>query len=143
MKKFFTVIVVAALVFTASLTFSFRSGADFGDFSGDADYGGGNDYDYDYDNDDYDYGTSSGSFFSGGSDTVFIAIIVVAIIVFSLVTSKKKGIGRTTSTLSGGSSNNIGYSSPVGLNPIASYSSVDPDFSEEEREIFNHFFYHF
>lgn len=134
MKKFFTVIVVAALVFTASLTFSFRSGADFGDFSGDADYGGGNDYDYDYDYDydDYDYGTSSRGLFSGSTDTVFIAIFVIAIIAFTFITNKKKGSTGTTSTFTGGKTNDIGYSAPVGLNPIESYSSVDPDFSEEE-----------
>ncbi|MBQ7669374.1 MAG: TIM44-like domain-containing protein [Clostridia bacterium] len=134
MKKIFSLFLVTSLVITASLVFSFRSGADFGDFSGDADYGGGGDYDYDndYDYGDDDYGTSSGSLFSGGADTVFIAVIVIAIIVFSMITSKKKGSNGTTSTFTGGRTNNIGYSAPTGLNPIESYSSIDPDFSEEE-----------
>lgn len=133
MKKFFSAVLAAALLIAVSLAFSVKSGADFGDFSGDADYGG-NDYDYDYgyDDNDYDYGGSSGGFFSGGSDTVIIAVIVIGIIIFTFVTDKKKGRASRGATFTGGRTNNIGYTAPTNLNPIGAYSSVDPEFSEEE-----------
>ena len=44
MKKLFSVIIVMILICSASFLFASRTGADFGDYAGDNDYGGG-DYD--------------------------------------------------------------------------------------------------
>ena len=111
-----------------ALAFSFRpvtAKADFGDFSGDTDYGGG---DFDSgggwssdDNDSYYYGgDSSGS--GGGSSTMLAAIIVIIIVIITMKGNKNKG----------------GGSRPAGatvtpdsmLQPMNEYSSMDPGFNE-------------
>ena len=127
MKRFLSVLL--AILITASIVtaLTVSVGADFGDFGGDADYGGGGDYDYGggYDYDDYDYGSSGGSFFAF-PDTVAVIIIVAAIIVFSMVSKKKRA-----NTAPGGAFTQR-FSTPTDLMPIDSYSSIDPEFSAED-----------
>ena len=72
-------IIIGLLIFFA-LGFAFRpvtAKADFGDFSGDTDYGGG---DYDsggWDSDDYSSDYSSGSSSGGGGFSVVGLVIVI------------------------------------------------------------------
>ena len=70
MKK---ILCITAILCTLLFVFVCTSGADFGDFAGDYDYGGydgGYDYDFDFDDDDdYDYGDDNDHVIFGGSSS--------------------------------------------------------------------------
>lgn len=92
MKKKIALLIAAALIFLSS-TVAF---ADFGDYAGDSDWGGGYDsdwgggYDSDWDSDysdDYYYGSSGGEL--GFPEAIIIVIILV--VVFALFVRKPSG----------------------------------------------------
>ena len=91
MKKILRLIPVIALILGLVLVPMKSRALDFGDFSGDSDYGGGWDsggWDSGGWDDDDDYSYSGGSYSgssSDGGDLLFIIIIVGAIIIINLV----------------------------------------------------------
>lgn len=111
-------------------------GLDFGDFSGDSDFGGGwdsgdsgwdsgSDWGSSWDDDDYSYsGHHSGSS-SSDSDWIIILIFLILIIGPSLLKSGKKS-NRPVNTPY------IQPTSTASLKSVASYSGVDPTFSPTE-----------
>ena len=112
------------------LTAPLPSLADFGDFSGDSDYGGGFDYDfddYDYDDDDdygyglgyNDFGSGSGRLNSGGLP---IGLIIAVIIIYVIIKSRKKGVPN------GGGQVNVPQPSHPDLLPISQYHELDANF---------------
>ncbi|MBQ9413786.1 MAG: TIM44-like domain-containing protein [Clostridia bacterium] len=118
--------------------------ADFGDFSGDSDYGGwdsggwdsGSDWDSDWDSGGSDSDNDSGGFvfFTPGAPTAsdeetlytMIALGVIAVIVFLVVWKKLGGkkAPRTT-TIAGGKATD-----PATLRSVADYKTVDPQFDD-------------
>ena len=121
-------IIIGLLIFFA-LGFAFRpvtAKADFGDFSGDTDYGGG---DYDsggWDSDDYSSDYSSGSSSGGGGFSVVGLVIVIIIIVLIV-----KG-GNKNRNVSGGGPRPAGaaVTPDSALQPMNAYRSLDPNFNE-------------
>ncbi len=120
-------IIIGLLIFFA-LGFAFRpvtAKADFGDFSGDTDYGGG---DYDsggWDSDDYSSDYSSGSSSGGGFSVV--GLVVVIIIIILIVKS-----GNKNRSVPGGGPSPAGaaITPDSALQPMNAYRSLDPNFNE-------------
>lgn len=128
-------LLLAGVFIMFALAFAFRpltAKADFGDFSGDTDYGGG---DYDSggdwgsswdsdDSDDYYYGGgSSGSGSAGGGYGASI-IIAIVIIIIMLSKNKKKG------TAGGPRPAGAAVTPDSMLQPMNAYMSLDPGFNE-------------
>lgn len=110
-------------------TFSF--GADMGNFAGDYDYGGGNDYDdYDYGGNDYDYGgndnydySNSDSSDEGGWST-YVAVAVIFVITLAIIIPMTSGKKKKKPHIS------IPTNAPKAqLIPISQYNKLDPNFS--------------
>ena len=134
MKKFFKLIPLIALMLGLVIVPVRARGLDFGDFSGDSDFGGGWDSgDSGWDSGGWDSGdsgwSSGGSYHSGSSssddDWIFILIFLILIIGPSLLKSGKKS-NRPVNTP------HIQPTSPASLMSIASYSVADPSFSPTE-----------
>jgi hypothetical protein len=131
MKKLFAVLLSVLLIFGAV---SVLAHADFGDYGGDYDFGGGGggDYDYggyDYDDDDddggyYFYGGSGGSSDSGGS-SILGGIIVAAIIVAIVYLSMRKKNNGNAPVMPGAQATD-----PATLRAMQDYLALDPQFSE-------------
>ena len=99
-------------------TFSLPVLADFGDFAGDDDYGGGDDgggYDGGYDG-GYSYSSSDGS--ADGNAYVFFLVIVLGLIVAAICSSSSGG-GDRTGTIA----------ELPDLEDIDRYSEIDPNFN--------------
>ena len=125
------------LCLVCSVAFSFRANADFGDFSGDSDYGGSdsdwgsNDNDYSSGNDHY-Y-VSGGSSDGSGGDGISIVVAIVIVIILVAIFSKKGG---------GKGGNGGGGSKPVApgakrtddsqLKKMSEYTQLDPGFDAPE-----------
>ena len=110
-------VLFAAVIIAA--VFAMNSGADFGDFSGDSDYGGSDSsYDSDYDS-DYSGGYSDGTF--GG---LIIPLIITAFVIMYIF---KKGKAAQNN-----GSKNAGATPTTGLQPVDTIKQTDPNFSEEE-----------
>ncbi len=101
------------------------AGADFGNFSGDTDYGGFSDYDYDHDY-SYDYDDDE---YSSSGDGDLMSVIILAAFIFIPVAlgqiSKNRSAKKTKSAKRGAS----GGGRSGGLAPIGEYTRLDPDFS--------------
>lgn len=128
MKKFIPAfILVLCLIFLP-----INARADFGNYAGDNDYGGG--YDYDYDDygggNDYDYGddyeySRSGS--SSGDIPAIAWIAILGVIILMRIIINKYSHDKTTTY----NQSNLGFDiSP--LRKINEYKALDPDFSEAE-----------
>ncbi len=115
-----------------ALVFAFHpvtAKADFGDFSGDTDYGGGDydsggwssdDYGSDYDS-DYDSGSSS----EGSVGFLGMAVVLIIIMMIS------KGITKSRKLPGGGPQPAGAAITPdSALQPMNAYSSLDPGFNE-------------
>ena len=128
MRRFLSVLLVSVLVISVAVSFTARVGADFGDYGGDADYGGYDDYDYDYYDydydDDYGYGPSR-SLFSFVPDAAVMIIIVAIIVIISMVAKKNKN----NINVQGGRSFAPRVNTTPSLSPIESYGALDPSFS--------------
>ena len=131
MKKILRLIPVIALIL-GLMTVPMKSRAlDFGDFSGDSDYGGGWDsggWDSGGWDDDDDYSYSGGSYggsSSDGGDLLFIIIIVGAIIIINLI--------KGASSKGAPPRQNV-YRQPTvpALSPITDYIMQDSAFSPSE-----------
>ncbi len=106
--------------------------ADFGDFSGDSDFGGGGGWDsggsdwdsggsWDSDSGSYSSGSGSGS----GSDMeAVITIIVIIIIIIASTSSRKKNTSTNTQTYQ--------PQETKSLRRIEEYSETDPSFNAEQ-----------
>ena len=125
--------------------FSMAAHADFGDYGGDADFGGGDfgggydsgDYDYDFGDDDDNNryviggsgGSSSGGSSSGQSDASIVGTLlffgVIALVIFAIVRSKKGGAKGPI--MPGATATDAAT-----LRPVQEYLSLDPSFSETE-----------
>lgn len=122
--------------------------ADFGSFSGDADYGGsydfGDSYDYDY---DYDYGSGYGGsyYYIDDSDISLsptMVIVVVVIVIGYLVIRAKISSGGSGSGMSAAEAAKKRREAAVNpgaartedskLKPIAEYTALDASFDEAE-----------
>ncbi|MCR4638203.1 TIM44-like domain-containing protein [Ruminococcus sp.] len=136
MKKILRLIPMIVLILGLVIVPVRARGFDFGDFSGDSDFGGGgwdsggSDWGSSWDDDDdYSYSGHHSSGSSSGSDIeafIFVIIFLVIIVGPSLLKSGKK---------SGKSTNNGPYIQPTStasLKSVASYSGVDPSFSPTE-----------
>ena len=136
MKKILRVIPMIVLILGLVIVPVRARGMDFGDFSGDSDFGGGwdsgdsgwdsgSDWGSSWDDDDYSYsGHHSGSSSSDG-DWIIILIFLILIIGPSLLKTGKKS-NRPVNTP------HIQPTSPASLKSVASYSGVDPSFSPTE-----------
>lgn len=142
MKKsffiFLSLILSTALIFAVSIT----SLADFGDFSGDTDWGGssfgGSSWDDDWDSDwDDDWSSSSNSNYYGGTTSVsdddsddiglLPVVVVVAIVLIIVFGRKGKGKGTTPSA----PTVNVQVTQTPVTHTMAELKLQDPDFSEE------------
>ena len=139
MKRFFKLIPLIALILGLVIVPVRARGLDFGDFSGDSDFGGGgwdsggwdsggSDWGSSWDDSDsYSYsGHHSNSSSSSGDDLIDI-IFLIAIIAFLFLPPLFKS-GRKKNVIT----NNTPYIQPTpasSLKSIASYSGVDPSFS--------------
>lgn len=136
MKKILRLIPMIVLILGLVIVPVRAKGLDFGDFSGDSDFGGGwdsgdsgwdsgSDWGSSWDDDDYSYsGHHSGSS-SSDSDWIIILIFLILIIGPSLLKSGKKS-NRPVNTPY------IQPTSTASLKSVASYSGVDPTFSPTE-----------
>lgn len=132
MKKLFAVWLCVLLVFGAV---SMAAHADFGDYGGDYDFGGGGGYDsggYDYDfgdDDDsggyYYYGGSGGGSDVGGGSSILGGVILVAIIILVIYMAKRKKGGSNAPIMPGAQATD-----PSTLRSMNDYLSLDPQFSE-------------
>ena len=119
-------LLLVGLLFLCLFATPMLSKADFGDFSGDSDYGGGS-YDSGWSSSSsYDsygsYGSSDGDF----GDNFIIFIIVVIIIIISVLKDKNKNNGRYSGARNPGASETPSSS----LKPMAQYLQLDPGFDE-------------
>ena len=105
MKRSLSVLLSLLLLISLGAALTVSVGADFGDFGGDADYGGGyDDYDYSYDyDDDYDFG-SYGSTVRSAADKVSTAatVVIVAVVIILVVNSMRRGKGTNSVNVSPG-----------------------------------------
>ena len=148
MKKRKHIIITLAIIFALSATILLipkkGSYADFGDFSGDSDYGGSDwsssdydssDWDWDNDDDDYDYGYSSSSRHSSGSSSMSIPSVFIIFVLFMIgyVIAKNRKTNTNSSTMST-------QNTPVTVTTSQDSSSFDsliakdPNFSIEEMK---------
>ncbi len=142
---------IFAFVLSIIFAFAITAHADFGDYGGDYDYGGGYDYDYDYDyggNDyddyDYDYGNNGGGVVipyddyndhdsgsgddEGGSSFAFILILIILIFGVAILLGMKKGKNtKKTTVVPGALPTDVST-----LRPVSEYNSVDPAFSQPD-----------
>ncbi len=119
----------AALLLVAVIPLT-RARADFGDYSGDSDYG---DSDYGGSDTYWDDSDSSRSYSSDGESSpgeMAAGIIIFVILVIFFFIGKKKGTAAG-GTRSGPQAAGVARSA---LQPIASYSSLDPAFSPSATE---------
>ncbi|MCR5637168.1 MAG: Tim44 domain-containing protein [Clostridiales bacterium] len=124
-KRLIPVLLILALV----ILFPLKSFADFGDYAGNNDYGGG--YDgggYDYGGNDYGGNYYGGSTYSSGdlelSDIIVGIVIIGGILLFSFI--KTNGKNKNKSVPQGGTP-----VTPVSsLRPVMEYYKLDPGFSE-------------
>ena len=152
MGKRLKVLIVALVLILMAIHAPMSAIADFGDFSGDSDYGGsdygGYDYDYDYDDDDDNYFYFSSSSSSGGGSTAYDdagwgEIILGLIFLGGLFLYFRRMVRRTTGkdTSRGAGRGNAprrpmppGAAPTVGLMAPDSIRQWDPDFSFEEMQ---------
>ena len=126
-KNIIRLIVALALVVCLSATFVLMAEADFGDFGGDSDYGGG-----DWGGGGFDWDTDSGSsggsfipiFFGSGSS--WITYVVMAVIIAAVIFFIKKKGGQNKPPVQVNTATN--YST---LNPVSTYSALDPTFDAQ------------
>ncbi len=128
MKKILRLIPVIALILGLMIVPMKSRALDFGDFSGDSDYGGG------WDSGGWDSGGSwdddysySGSSSSGSGDIGDFAFIVVVIIIIVVI-----GISRSSGTPNRSSTQNYQPPQERNLRPINEYMQYDPSFSPSE-----------
>lgn len=116
------------LLFMCLFATPMLSKADFGDFSGDSDYGGGS-YDSGWSSSSYDSYSSYGSYGSSDDDD-FDAIdaVVVIIIVIMIISSilKNKNKGGYSGARNAGASETLSSN----LRPMDQYLQLDPNFDE-------------
>ena len=132
-------LLLAGVFVIAALMFAFHpvtAKADFGDFSGDTDFGGGDsggDWDSSWgsdnnnDNDNSYYSDSGSSSYSDsdGFSTVF-AIIIAAIIIIGALKGNNRGNRRSSGSKPAGAA----VTPDSMLQPMNSYKSLDPAFDE-------------
>lgn len=142
-------LIAIAVIFAFSVT----AHADFGNYAGDSDFGGGFDsydsYDsYDYnDNDSYDYDdeedfdnyNNGGIYYNdsnsgsnddgsgGGGAFIFFALAVILVLLFLFAKKKKGGPAKQTPIMPGATPTDISS-----LRKISEFSALDPKFSESE-----------
>ncbi len=140
MKK--RISILAVLLLCITMAFGVAARADFGDFSGDSDYGGGSDWgssdwgssgwDSDYDT---DYGggyyyIDSGIDGDGGFGSVVVAVIVIAIIVMVILLRKSKNGTAGTRKVNPGAA----ATPQARLRAMDAYRELDPNFNPDEFE---------
>ena len=140
MKKRFGILVIVLLLIAALLP---RPGiADLGDFSGGGDYGGGSDWggsdwggSSDWSDSDWSSSDSGGSLFGltlcyglGGGGSSFVTMLVIAVLIVLVLTAANKKNGRKPSAARPGAARTPDSK----LTPIAQYTALDPNFSEEK-----------
>ena len=129
MKKLFRIIPVIVLILGLIIVPMKVRALDFGDFSGDSDYGGG----WDSGGDSWDSGgwdsdssySGSGSSSGGGLfDIVLIVVILIFVVTIGGSKSSKKGASHGPQQLN--------YDIRTNLRPLNQYMQVDPSFSPSE-----------
>ena len=141
-----TVLIVLSLIFSSS----YDGIADFGDYSGDDDYGYDDYDDYDYDDYDYDYdddddyyyggggssGGGSGGSYSEDSPWISIGSLIVLIILMWPIIRRILGASRSEGVSGRPSRPNQnrprGAEATTGLRPVDAIREWDPNFSAEE-----------
>ncbi|MCR5790316.1 MAG: Tim44 domain-containing protein [Lachnospiraceae bacterium] len=119
----FTALFLLFLLVQTAIPVSVR--ADFGNFAGDTDFGGGGGGDWDFD------GGSGG----GGFITTLLAIALVIILLIGIAIwegiKKLTGKGKTDMPSRSAPQGSAGASRPR-LQPLSSYTALDPGFNEAE-----------
>lgn len=129
--------IIAALLLCAILMLRIPARADFGNFSGSSDYdydydssgwSSSSDYDYDY---DYDYDDDDR--YSRSSSGGLFWFILLAVILYSVFVSGKKGKGKKSGKRRSAQSRQVRSATGSGdrgaLKPIGEYTKLDPNFS--------------
>lgn len=124
MKKFSKIIPVVLLIL-GLLLIPLGTRADFGDFSGDSDFGGGGDSGWDSGWDSSDWGGSSGSGEATLGDIV-IFIVVMSLVIFAFVRDVRKSGKHLTKNTSDYQPKTIVF------RDMKSYLSKDPSFSASQ-----------
>lgn len=128
MKKLFRIIPVIVLILGLIIVPMKVRALDFGDFSGDSDYGGG----WDSGGDSWDSGGwDSDSDYSGSGSSsggLFDIALVVIILILVLTIGGKQSSGKGSSQRP----QQLNYDIRTSLRPINQYMQVDPSFSPSE-----------
>ena len=134
MRKYVKIIAFILMIFFVVMAKPMDAYADFGDFAGGddyGDYGGGGDYDYD-DDDSGGWiggGGSSGGGSGGAMNTYVIPLLITGVVIWIIIRRSKSQTGPGAG---GKGKMPAGASPTVGLNPINTIYSWDPDFSAEK-----------
>ncbi|MBQ3552979.1 MAG: Tim44 domain-containing protein [Clostridia bacterium] len=128
MKRYFA-LMICCLLLLCAFFIPVESVADFGDFSGDSDWGGGSGSDWggsDWDSDDWgsDYSYYGGGTIDSDGGGGFVYGLIIFIIIVVLVFSRKKKGASSQPVRAGGQ-----RTSAEKLQPIETYVQKDPNFN--------------
>ena len=117
-KRLLALALCVMLVLIAALP----AGADFGDYSGDSDFGDSSDWSSSSDDYYYDSDSSGGDF-----NTVSVIILIVLIIAYAMFKPSRKGT-------KGGKNGSVSWSAAANrkLKPMSEYTQLDEAFDETE-----------
>lgn len=132
-RRLFALLLCLILVFSA---LCIHAGADFGDFAGDNDYGGGNDWgDSDWGGSDWDDDDGGFAFIGGGGSSgggggsivgpFIVCVVVCAVIVLIAYLSSKNKKGGRRPIMPGAQ-----RTDSAKLRPMAEYQTLDAKFDE-------------
>ena len=130
-KKWILILLLVYSIFAIPVT----TRADFGNFSGDSDYGGSSDWSsgnsYSSYDDDRDYGSSSGA---SGDDSLGFVVTLIIFIAITVIGggSKERGKKKRGGKKSKNAEKSKTDRSKTKLTSIAEYTKLDPNFKAQE-----------
>lgn len=130
-KRWILILLLVCCIFAIPVT----TRADFGNFSGDSDYGGSSDWSsgnsYSSYDDDRDYGSSSGA---SGDDSLGFVVTLIIFIAITVIGggSKERGKKKRGGKKSKNAEKSKTDRSKTKLTSIAEYTKLDPNFKAQE-----------
>ena len=131
MKKLLKKLAAFIVFVMLMVVFAVNAAADFGNFSGDSDYGSDSSYDYDYDYDS-DYDGEYGGIFDYEFVDLPIVLFIFAIMMIYIYTKDKRDAKRKGRNQNGKQGGNSGAQPATGLQSLDIIKQSDPLFSEYE-----------